>query len=509
MAPTSSAEHKPAGLPVPNSSASFWHSEPNAFLLGHRTTPDLPAEADIVIVGSGITGTSAARFLAEDARANGKSIVLLEAREACWGATGRNGGHCQVLPVARALDVTQFEVLNYNAVKSYIEDNSVACEWRSLSGCRAYYSADMFAVAQGEVAALKEKDPELGKIVSVVTDPASLAAARVSKAVGCTLTTAAASLWPYKLVTFILEKLVRAGALNLQTNTPVEALTATVGAAAASHPHTLRTPRGAVRARAVVLATNGYTSHLLPSFADLIVPVRGEMSALLPPPGAPRLPNSYGLCGQRGQPAHGDDYLNQRPYEGVPNPAGHYMYGGGDGAADHERIGVWDDSVVDKGMAAWLRRRLLEYMELGGETEGVKELEATHQWTGIMGYSRDNVPWVGEVPGVAKGVWLAGGYTGHGMPNGTLCGKAVVELLLADEQGVPASEAQQKVIEEVGLPKSYLITEDRLVTVRELPTVAEADATGAIGNHARQEAKPGKRQSGVFEYLKSFVTSSK
>lgn len=95
------------------------------------------------------------------------------------------------------------------------------------------------------------------------------------------------------------------------------------------------------------------------------------------------------------------------------------------------------------------------------------------------------------------------------MPNGTLCGKAVVELLLADEQGVPASEAQQKVIEEVGLPKSYLITEDRLVTVRELPTVAEADATGAIGNHARQEAKPGKRQSGVFEYLKSFVTSSK
>lgn len=92
MVSTSSAEHKPAGLPVPNSSSSFWHSEPNQFLLGHRTTPELPAEADIVIVGSGITGTSAARFLAEDDRAKGKSIVLLEAREACWGATGRNGG---------------------------------------------------------------------------------------------------------------------------------------------------------------------------------------------------------------------------------------------------------------------------------------------------------------------------------------------------------------------------------------------------------------------------------
>lgn len=95
------------------------------------------------------------------------------------------------------------------------------------------------------------------------------------------------------------------------------------------------------------------------------------------------------------------------------------------------------------------------------------------------------------------------------MPNGTLCGKAVVELLLADEQGVPAEEARQQVVEKVGLPKSYLITEKRLAEARKLPTVAEADAQGSIGNHARQEAKPGKRQSGVVDYLKSFVWSAK
>ena len=177
----------------------------------------------------------------------------------------------------------------------------------------------------------------------------------------------------------------------------------------------MHTPRGTIRARSVILATNGYTSHLLPEFADLIVPVRGEMSALLPPKGAPRLPNSYGLYGQRGQPLHSDDYLNQRPYEGVPNPAGHYMFGGASGAAKHEYVGVWDDSVVDEGMAAWLRRRLLEYMDLGGETDRLEELKASHQWTGIMGYSRDNHPWVGKVPG--SGVWLAGGYTGESFPD--------------------------------------------------------------------------------------------
>jgi predicted NAD/FAD-binding protein len=87
-------KHERSTLPTPASSNSFWHSEPNEFLIGHRTTEELPAEADIVIVGSGITGTSAARYLAEDERAKGKSVVLLEAREACWGATGRvSWGH--------------------------------------------------------------------------------------------------------------------------------------------------------------------------------------------------------------------------------------------------------------------------------------------------------------------------------------------------------------------------------------------------------------------------------
>jgi hypothetical protein len=88
MSPSQS-DHKPvpAPLPVPNPSKSFWHSEPSEFLLGHRTTEELPEYADAVIVGSGITGASAAKYLAEE-HVNWK-VVMLEAREACWGATGR------------------------------------------------------------------------------------------------------------------------------------------------------------------------------------------------------------------------------------------------------------------------------------------------------------------------------------------------------------------------------------------------------------------------------------
>jgi len=77
-----------SGLPCPDSSKSYWLRELSEKLLGFRSTPELPETADIVIVGSGITGAFAAHFL-KHGKAAGSSVVMLEAREACWGATGR------------------------------------------------------------------------------------------------------------------------------------------------------------------------------------------------------------------------------------------------------------------------------------------------------------------------------------------------------------------------------------------------------------------------------------
>jgi hypothetical protein len=96
-----------AGLPTPQPTAAFWHREPSATLLGHRTTSDLPPRADVVVVGSGIAGAFAAWYLLGDGRgggalgeeARGMSVVMLEAREACWGATGRVGGFWFLAPL--------------------------------------------------------------------------------------------------------------------------------------------------------------------------------------------------------------------------------------------------------------------------------------------------------------------------------------------------------------------------------------------------------------------------
>ncbi|KAF2646327.1 DAO-domain-containing protein [Massarina eburnea CBS 473.64] len=468
-------KHVRSSLPTPTSTDSFWHSEPNEFLIGHRTTEELPKEADIVIVGSGITGTSVSRYLAEDERAKGKSVVLLEAREACWGATGRNGGHCQPLLFYRDSEVAAFEIKNVSAVKSYIETHSVPCEWRSVSGCLSFWVEEALQEAENKVAYLKESAPEVAKFVTVIKDKEELKKHRLNEeALGATITQGAASLWPYKLVTFILEKLIKDGKLNLQTKTPVTDITSQ------DNKHTLHTPRGAITAPTVILATNGYTSAILPHFADLIVPVQGTMSALFPPENSTILPDSHGMVGALGQPTNSDDYLIQRPYSGVPNPAGHLMFGGGRGAGTLPTVGVSDDSIMDEDTAAYLRSALLKILTLDGKTEGLNELKAAKQWSGIMGYSKDNHPWVGKVP-QRDGLWIAGGYTGHGMPNGTLCGKAVAEMVLGEFEGKDVNQLQAEMVKKGDLPKSYLVSEERIAHARLLASVAAQDEAGKHG----------------------------
>ncbi len=75
--------------PVPNSTLSYWRTELHE-IDSIRTTEELPQECDILIIGAGLSGVSTAYHLL-DGNASPPSIVILEAREVCSGATGRNG----------------------------------------------------------------------------------------------------------------------------------------------------------------------------------------------------------------------------------------------------------------------------------------------------------------------------------------------------------------------------------------------------------------------------------
>jgi len=78
----------PVTLPRPNPTTSYWQDPPDE-IADLQSTEHLPEYVDYIIVGSGISGASIAYNLLK--KKPGSSILMLEARQACSGATGRNG----------------------------------------------------------------------------------------------------------------------------------------------------------------------------------------------------------------------------------------------------------------------------------------------------------------------------------------------------------------------------------------------------------------------------------
>jgi len=94
----------PKIFPVPNSTLPYWRSELHE-IDSHRSTEHLPAECDIIIIGAGFSGVSTAYHLLDE-NPFPPSIVILEAREICSGATGRNGK-------AKPIPVSKTDLLNH------------------------------------------------------------------------------------------------------------------------------------------------------------------------------------------------------------------------------------------------------------------------------------------------------------------------------------------------------------------------------------------------------------
>jgi hypothetical protein len=86
------------------------------------------------------------------------------------------------------------------------------------------------------------------------------------------------------------------------------------------------------------------------------------------------------------------------------------------------------------------------------------------------------------VPG-REGLWLSGGYTGHGMPNTTLCGKAVVDMLLGEEAGHDLGTLQTQLVQSGDIPSSYILTKERIERARTaFLTVQQQDEQGVHMN---------------------------
>ncbi|CAE6535884.1 unnamed protein product [Rhizoctonia solani] len=458
-----------APLPAPNPTKSFWlDSEASANPLGQAgSTGPLSEVADIVIIGSGITGCSAAYHLSQLFQRSGgqknQSVVILEARDFCSGATGkcRNGGH---LTAATIHDFQQRAEIH--GVDEALR--AIALERHTV--------ASIVGFLNKTPGAAKGVDLVRGGHVSLLFTPAEIEAARrdieAATKAGMDLTgveylepgitkqrfrvelpaiySPGHTLWPSKLVTKLYQHAKGDSttkswlssttswfspstpspfSLNLFTHAPVNGVEPIPGDL--THRWLVMTERGNVKARYVVHATNAYASHLLPQLAGPnkgIIPTRAQCVAARGSIEARKWP----VVGWGGN--EGYEYWFARPPQDANEKTLVILGGGRETAVPDHEYNVADDSSVNPVVSQSLRK-FLPRLYPGDFEEDEPEME----WTGIMGFTQSKDPMVGQVYSddgdPLVGQYIAAGYSGHGMPRAFACAEVVAQMIHADISG--------------------------------------------------------------------------
>jgi len=359
------------------------------------TAAELPATADVAVIGGGYTGLAAARALA---RARTR-VVVLERGTLGAGASGRNGGF--VLPGykrdlgwivrrfgldrARALFDASLAAIAF--VERLVEEEGIACHWRRAG-------AVTLAARPGHLAGLATEQRLLERDFghqTTLLGPDELGSVIGSRRYhGGLLDPSAGGLHPVEYLLGLARAAVRVGAVLVE-RVAVRACRAAAGG------FRLETDRGVVQASDVLVATNGYTGRLAPWLARRVVPVGSFIIATEPL--APELAERL-MPGGR-----------------MLSDTKHLLY--------YFRLSP-DRRMVFGGRAAFHPEALERSLGLlrAGMAEVFPELAGTHLeygWGGTLGFTRDQLPHAGRHAGLAYAL----GYCGHGVACASWLGNQV------------------------------------------------------------------------------------
>ena len=143
-----------------NEAQSYWRATAERF---EPPPAELPSRTDVVVVGAGFTGVSAARVLAE----RGASVAVLDAQSLGWGASTRNGGMMivglkhgpEVLvqqygeELGRRMFETSIEANRY--VEELITREGLDCEYRRVGHFTAAFKPRDYDSLEREAAFLE------------------------------------------------------------------------------------------------------------------------------------------------------------------------------------------------------------------------------------------------------------------------------------------------------------------------------------------------------------------
>jgi gamma-glutamylputrescine oxidase len=360
-------------------------------------------EAEVCVIGGGVGGLSCARTLA----ARGVDTIVLERTTIAGGASGRNGGFLLAGVAAFHNDARELyghehaRRLYASTLSAQQEIYELAARLgigdsvREVGSLRVAVSEEEAERVSGQVAALKE-DGFPAELVGRDELPPVL---RRRGLCAC-LVDHDAALHPARWYRALAGAAEQAGARIFEG-------TAVRGPVPAPGEGELVTGEGAVRARHVVVAADGALPALVPDYEGRVRPRRLHMVA--------SEPMEQHIVDQLVYPRWGFEYFQQRR-------DGRLLLGGFsdlDGPASYTDREEGSDEV-------WARLEAYLRDELGLDTR------VSHRWVGVVGYTEDQLPYVGEVPG-RPGLYVAGGYSGHGNLPGYVAGQEIADLITGRE----------------------------------------------------------------------------
>jgi glycine/D-amino acid oxidase-like deaminating enzyme len=237
------------------------------------------ARASVVIIGGGITGLSSALHLAE----RGVDVLLLEAHQPGWGASGRNGGHVNPgLKLDPGVVERDFGALGRRMVRlSYaapealfrmVERHQIRCEARQAGTLRAATNARTLAGLRSLVVQYAAR----GMAADLLDEEAAFVATGTRRYLGILRDPCGGSVNPLGYARGLAQAAIAAGA-RLHGGSPAVKLARTAAGA-----WRVETPEGTVTADRLVFGTNGYTDDLWPGLKRTVVPVWSGITATEP-----------------------------------------------------------------------------------------------------------------------------------------------------------------------------------------------------------------------------------
>jgi gamma-glutamylputrescine oxidase len=384
----------------------YWLDEPYS----PRPSLEGAVSAEIAVVGGGLTGIAAAHFLA----ARGCKVAVVERGDLASGASGRNAGfllcgvaHTYSVAVKshgreRSRMLWSVSRDNHALLRSLVESLGLDCLY-------ARNGSFLLALSEQEAKALDRSARMLaedGFAAEFIDDTGVERLFPGGGFLAGLFNPSDGEIHPARFVRGLARAAERNGARLFER-------TAVTKIDFGADSVTLQTPGGRLSASMLLLASNAYTGLLHPYFQGSIVGMRGQMFATEP-------------CPQRILPApvyadFGFEYYRQLP-------DGRILAGGGRRASLDTEL-TFADRPTDKVQGA------IESF-LNSCFPVTRGLKITHRWAGIMGFSCDELPNVGPVPGSVN-VYVAAGYHGHGLGYAIIAGKAVSEMMLDGKTSVP------------------------------------------------------------------------